>query len=701
VTHQDHASPSGDGRGLPGRAALRRVVAAARRAGCDYPRSGRRGWRRWVPSWRQSLALALLSVCALTGLVAVAYALTPIPSDLNSFATQQDNVYYWADGTEMARTGQTDRQAVPLARIPQSVQWAVLAAENATFYTDDGVSPKGISRAAYEMAKGGSVQGGSTITEQYVKNAYLNQNQTFTRKFTEMIISVKLNKKLTKQQILQSYLNTSWFGRGTYGIERAAKAYYGEDVSQLNVSQGAFLASLLKGAGLYDPSIGPANRQRAVTRWNWILDRMVKIGRLSPAQRAAYKTFPEPIAPPRTPSLTGQVGYLQETAEAYVLAHSGISARRFDLGGYQVFTTFRKPQETALTASVRTALGRLDPRHRAGDRDVRVGAASVGTDGGIEALYGGPGYLQQGFDDADSTIVPAGTSFTPFVYAAALQQGVRRTADGPRQPVSPSTRYDGDNGVDLDTPEGPYWSRDGKIVKGVNDGRRSWGSITLRESVAQSVNSVALQLGTDTGLDRVRETAVRMGLLPGSMGEQVPQFALGNSTPSAIRMADAYATVPAGGRHTEPYSVLRVTRGGVPVAVDTPAGVQALSPAVAAEVGDALTDAVRHGTAKAARVLGPGVAGKTGTTADDRAAWFVGYDSRITTAVSFFRVDPRTQGLLSLKHLGGASDAQVADSDPVSVFTDYMTAVDGHRTAPAAAPTTGPATATGSHAHEG
>ncbi|HEY3480430.1 MAG TPA: biosynthetic peptidoglycan transglycosylase, partial [Streptomyces sp.] len=263
-----------------------RAAGRLRRLRPRYPRPGRRGWRRWTPSLRQSLLLCLWVALTLTALVGYAYERTRIPTDLNAFATQQDNVYYWADGTEMARVGPVDRQALPLDRIAPAVRWAVLAAENASFYSDHGVSPKGVGRALYAMGTGGDVQGGSTITQQYVKNVYLNQHQTLTRKVTEMFISIKLDNKLSKDQILDGYLNTSWFGRGAYGVQRAAKAYYGKDASQLDPSEGAFLATLLKGAGMYDPSVSAANHKRAVARWNWVLDRMVKTGKLSAARRA-------------------------------------------------------------------------------------------------------------------------------------------------------------------------------------------------------------------------------------------------------------------------------------------------------------------------------------------------------------------------------------------------------------------------------
>ncbi|MEV6005199.1 transglycosylase domain-containing protein [Streptomyces sp. NPDC051976] len=637
-----------------------------------------------MPSLRQSLLLCVWVALTLTALVGYAYEHTRIPTDLNAFATQQDNVYYWADGTEMARVGPVDRQAMPLDRIAPGVRWAVLAAENASFYSDHGVSPTGLGRALYAMGTGGDVQGGSTITQQYVKNVYLNQRQTLTRKVTEMFIAIKLDNKLSKDQILDGYLNTSWFGRGAYGVQRAAKAYYGKDASQLNASEGAFLATLLKGAGLYDPSVSAANHKRAVERWKWVLDRMVKTGKLSAAQRATYTAFPEPKAPPKPAGLSGQTGYLVDTARAYVSAHSGISDERFDLGGYQIYTTFERPKVQALAAAVKQRTAGLRPATRPADRDVRVGAASVATNGRIVALYGGPDYVKQGFDDADIAIVPAGTAYVPFVYAAALRDGVQLSRGASRTPVTPGTRYDGGDKVPLRTPEGPYWNRDGKIVKSVNAGGRSWGPISLHEAVAHAVNGPVAQLGLDVGLNRVRQASIDAGLLPdGTFGEQNPAFSFGvGTTPSPIRLASAYTTFAASGTHTAPYSVLRVTHGGASVDLQPPAVTHPFTPVVAHAVDSALHAAATEGPARPGT---PDAAGYPGTTPDDTAASYLGYAHSLVTDVSLFRIDPKTQQLLPLTHTTGTQPAaaQTGSTFPLAIWTAYTKALTPH---PAATP---------------
>jgi len=393
---------------------------------------------------------------------------------------------------------------------------------------------------------------------------------------------------------------------------------------------------------------------------------------LSRAERAKYTTFPDP-KPPHGPNSTGgQDGYLVKLAESYAKKAGHISDAQFDLGGYQIYTTFEKPRMTALTRSVREARDALDPGRRKADRHVRFGAASVAPDGRILAVYGGPDFERQAFNESNTSTVPAGSAFTPFVYAAGLQHGITRKRDGPRSAVTPSTVYDGDDDIPITTPEGPYWDRNGKMVKGHNDGKRSYGHISLHDAMAKSVNSPFLQLGMDTGLKQIRSTAEASGLLPSSFGPPVPAFAMGNSTPSAIRMADAYGTFAAHGMHTDPYSVSKATRNGAPVPLDLPKTTSAVRPAVADEVTSALIR--RGGSGGDPSTL---AAAKVGTTEDDTARWYVGYNpvaADAVTAVVVYRMDlNRSLAPLPLKGLGGAS---ARDRDfPAQIWNTYTKAV--------------------------
>ncbi len=611
----------------------------ARRIRPQYPRPGRTDWRRWVPSWRQSLGAGGLAVAFSTMLLTIAYAATDIPEDLNTFATQQDNVYFWSDGTPMARTGWVRRQAMPLKDVPEDVRWAVLAAENSSFYSDPGISFSGITRALVRTVGEGDTQGGSTITQQYVKNVYLTQDRSLGRKFDEAMLALKLDNQMSKDEILEGYLNTSWFGRGTYGIQRAAQAYYGKDVSQLNVSEAAFLASLLKGAALYDPSLSRSNHARAVVRWEWILDRMVDIGKLSKAERATYQKFPEPLKQSNQYDTGKQSDYLVELAAQYAKKAGNIPAQEFDMGGYQIYTTFDRKRQTELTAAVAEARKKVQKDSPKKAKAAHFGASSVAADGRILAVYGGPDHRRQGYNESNATTVPSGSAFLPFVYAAALEHGVVKERDGRSTPVTPQTLYNGDDGVVVTTPEGPYWDRNGKRVRARNDGKRSYGQITLHDALAKSVNSPFMQLGMDTGLNKVRSTAEAAGLLSSSFGAQVPALSVGSATPSAIRMASGYSTFAADGRHTEPYSVRKITHNGSKVGMSTPKPKRAVGAEVARQVTEALTDAFRsdHPTSPGAASFE--VAGKGGTTQDDKAAWYVGTAEKVSTAVVLYRID--------------------------------------------------------------
>ncbi|MFH0518870.1 transglycosylase domain-containing protein [Streptomyces sp. M41] len=645
-----------------------RLAPYLRRLRPHYPRPGRTGWRRWAPSWRQWLGGVLTLLGLSTVAFGLAYAATDIPENLNTYATQQDNVYFWSDGTPMARTGWVRRQNMPLKDIPEDVRWAVLAAENAGFYSDPGISVSGVGRALWRTVGEGDTQGGSTITQQYVKNVYLNQDRSIGRKFTEALLALKLDNRMSKDEILEGYLNTSWFGRGTYGMQRAAQAYYGKDVGELNVSEAAFLASLLKGAGLYDPALSKANHDRAVERWTWILDRMVDIGKLSASERAEYRKFPEPLPPGRVFDTGKQSDYLVELAAQYAKKVGHLSDKEFDLGGFQIYTTFDRKRENALTEAVTKARKKAAKDHPAAAKTAHYGAASVAADGRILAVYGGPDHRKQGYNESNATTVPAGSAFTPFVYAAALHHGVHKTRDGAATQVTPETLYDGDDGVPVTTPEGPYWDRAGKKVAARNDGRKNYGQISLHQALAQSANTPFMQLGMDTGLDKVRKTAEAAGLLSSSFGAQVPALSLGSATPSAIRMASGYATFEAAGKHVEPYSVARITHNGSRMKMDKPAQRRAVPAKVAEQVRSALRDAYALAHPETA-AFAPGTAGKVGTTQGDTAAWYVGTAESVSTAVVTYRIDlAKSLEPLPLKGVAGTP----AESVPYAIWSGAL-----------------------------
>ncbi|MEV6735785.1 transglycosylase domain-containing protein [Streptomyces sp. NPDC051104] len=625
----------------------------------------------------------LLLLCGgLLGLVAYAYASTTIPS-ANPSTQQQSNTYYWSDGSVMATQGSTNRQNVDLAQVPKLVQWDFLAAENATFYTDPGVDTQGMLRAVYHMATGGEVQSGSTITQQFVKNTYLNQSQSITRKFREILISLKIGSQLSKQQILQGYLNSNYYGRGAYGIEAAANAYYHVHASQLTVSQGAFLTATVN-----EPSVmmladtDPQAKAQAVARWKYVLGRMAIIHKISQAQEQQYLAAGFPTPKPYTPSagMSGQTGYLVQTAEKYVEAHSSLTEQQLGHGGYQIYTTFDTKKVNALSTSVAAMEKKhLNPNHRSADKNVQVGAASIDpSTGAVVALYGGAGWDKGHWtDNADATGVPVGSTFKPIDLAAALDHGAVLSPGQPPSPITPDSKFNGDDGITIKNQQGRPQPDPGDptgLLHQHNDTTTRWGYITLRKAMEQSVNTPYVQLGEYAGYDNVENEALKAGLLRTSLQYDTPGFYIGTSTPSAIRMAGVYATFDDGGVQHEPYSVTKVVAEGQQLpGFDKPKGTTAMPASTAGTVTDVLQGVVKNGTGTNAQALGRPAAGKTGTTDDYKSAWFIGYTPQLTTAVSMFKEDPKKAGLQSMQGVGGYSKVFGADM-PTEVWTGYMTA---------------------------
>ncbi|MGW4539059.1 transglycosylase domain-containing protein [Streptomyces chartreusis] len=667
--------PNGPGRGR-GRAA-----PPPNKRFIDYPRAGKDGLARWTPSWRLVTGAFLAFMGGLIAAAGIGYAMVGIPKAQDT-ALAQNNVFYWSNGKQMAATGgQTNRQLVSDAEIPREMKDAVVSAENASFYDDKGIDPAGIGRALLNMAKGGQTQGGSTITQQFVKNTYLSQEQTLTRKFKELFISIKVGQKLSKDEILAGYLNTAYYGRNAYGIQAAAQAYFGVDATKLTTSQCAFLASVLKGPNFYNPDGGVGanasaeqNTKRAEGRWSWILDRMVEVGRMTPADRAKVGKFP--TLKKQNSNLSGQSGYLIDIAKEYVAKKANLSPEDLEKGGYRIYTTFDKEKVNQMAAAVeKTRKSFLNTKKREKDKYVQFGGASVDPkSGAIVALYGGEGYDKGHYSNNANTLgVPVGSTWKPIVLASAMQYGTYET-DG--EPLSPLTKYNGNDLLEIKDQNGdPIMGNNGKPFRQKNEGTTAWGEVTLRKAMEQSINSPFAQLGIDVGLSKTQKMANKMGISSAFFDKgniRNVSFSLGTSTPSAIRMADAYGSFAASGEHYEPYSVTKVLKDGEPLeGFEKPEKQIAMDENVANNVTDVLENVVKNGTGKKVADIGFPVAGKTGTTDENKSAWFVGYTRELSTAVTLFRTDPDKGKLLSMNGTGGVPSIHGGDI-PAQVWKDYM-----------------------------
>ncbi|MEU5519382.1 transglycosylase domain-containing protein [Streptomyces sp. NPDC047860] len=632
-----------------GRAEERRARQRGGRRAAPQGRSsgaaGRTGIRRLF-TWKKIVG-TFFGLCLLgMGAFIVLYMMIDIPEG-NADAKRQSNIYKYGDGSIMARDGQVNREVVDLAQIPKPVQRTFVAAENKTFYKDAGVDIKGTTRGVFNTLAGKGAQGGSTITQQYVKNYYLTQERTVTRKLKEMVISLKLDREKSKDYILAGYINTSYYGRNAYGIQAAAQAYYRVDAEDLSVEQGAYLAALLQAPSQYDWAVASENSRKLVkARWNYVLDNMVEEGWVTRSERSGMK-FPVPEEPKGAPGMAGQSGYLVLAAKNELkrqLVADGTAEdvkeadALVDAGGWTITLNIDKKKQAALEKAAKTQLtGRLDPKARKVDADVQAGAVSVNPkNGAVVAMYGGVDYLKHFTNNATRKDYQPASTFKPVILAAALEEQ-SETQDG--RPIRAGTVYDG-------TSERPVVENGKKVgFAPENEDDRNYGDITVQTAMNKSVNSVFAQMGVDVGMDKVMETAGDLGMDVEGL-EAVPAQTLGSMGASPLQMAGVYATLDNHGKKTTPTIIKSAEHRSRTVTMPDAIGEQVISRQAADTVTSVLTGVVDDGTARTAVRDNPlrggqQVAGKTGTSDDNKSAWFTGFTPGLVTSVGLFGEDDR------------------------------------------------------------
>ncbi|MEV6400767.1 transglycosylase domain-containing protein [Streptomyces sp. NPDC051907] len=570
----------------------------------DRSQSRPRGRVRRFVTWRK-LLLLFLSLCALlTGGFVFLYLAIDIPK-ANSLAKAQSNVYLYSDGSRLARTGEINRETVPLSRVPVNVRNAFVAAENKDFYSDSGVSLSGTARGIASTLTGGGKQGGSTITQQYVKNYYLSQEQTVSRKVKELIISLKVDRHNTKDDILAGYLNSSFYGRQAYGVQAAARAYYRKEVEKLTVEEGAYLAAVLQAPSQYDwTAASPAGKRLVVQRWGYVLDNMVEVGWLDEAARQKMR-FPEPVEPKPSADLAGQAGYLVDAARRELIA-SGVSEQELAGGGWRITLNIdpqqQKALERAVTADLDSAQQESATDQAKPDADRQAGAVSVDPrNGRVLALYGGRDYFKHYLNNATRSDYQAGRTFEPVAYAAELEA-----------------------------------KRDEE-----------------RADLAQT-RRTARALGMDAEpVGFASEEAVSLGLMGASPMEMAGVYASFNNegrkiTPSIVKSAQRDGT----------GSQLPGAVAGQAIAADTAELVTSvLGNGRNGFFGGASVGGFGRGIAYRPGAFdgeGAPVTGTSGPSDDGKADWFVGGNAKMITSIGIFGEDAKTRKQVALQGKGQA-----------------------------------------------
>jgi membrane peptidoglycan carboxypeptidase len=596
-------------------------------------------WRvaRWF------LVAGVVGALLVTGGFVYLYRSTDIPDPNEDFETQTSFVYY-ADGkSEVGSFATQNRESISIKEMPDNLQNAVVAAENRTFWSDSGIDPRGIIRAAFSNAKGNSTQGASTITQQYVKILYLTQERSYERKMKEAILSLKLQRTKSKTEILEGYLNTIYFGRGAYGVQAASQAYFDKDAKKLSLRESAVLATVLNNPSRFDPANGKDARAALKERYDYVLDGMADADNITAeeAEKAERRLpkFPKIEAESR---YGGQRGHMLKLVRDE-LHDLGYKDQDIDGGGLKVTTTFT---QKAMKAAEDGVIAERPEGFK--DKQLHVGVASVepGT-GALRGFYGGQDYLDSQINWAVAGGM-VGSTIKPLTVATALESGfsLRDTFEG-------NSPYEFPSGLQV-------------VNEGIGDGHDYGSAVNLTYATEQSINTAFVDLSNSIpdGPAKILETANKAGIPPVKPTQKYPGIpdrsrdleadsliTLGKARISPINMANAYATVANEGKRADVHVIDKVTLKDGTVDYHYK---QHVTPAfdsedeqrnsdIAADTSYAMQQVVLNGTGRNALALGRQAAGKTGTATNDdgdvSSSWFVGYTPQLATAVMYVRGD--------------------------------------------------------------
>jgi membrane peptidoglycan carboxypeptidase len=626
------------------RARLGRRPRKAKVAKQDRPPKTWKGRILTFVKW-SSVAFLVLVLIGVGGFVYL-YRSTDIPPANAEFLTNASIVYYDDGKTEVGRYALQNRESIPFDDMPEVMKQAVVAAEDQTFYSNNGIDSKGILRAVFNNASGGSTQGASTITQQYVKILYLNQERSYKRKVKEAILSLKIQRQQSKDEVLEGYLNTIYFGRGAYGIQAAANAYFDKPAKALGLREAAVLASVLNDPNDLDPADSMASKRALKGRYQYVLEQMAKAGDITEEDATKAKQllpkFPKVKA---QSAYGGQRGHMLSLIKDQLLKLEKADGTPFtedeiDGGGLRITTTLQPKIMKAVQAGVEDVKPTQRDDQYKSPSQLHAAAATVepGT-GALRGFYAGQDYLKSQINWAVAG-GQAGSTFKPYALAAGLKDGysLKDTFDGnsPFEVGNAEFENQGDGGAG---DHGP--------------------AVSLLQSTEESINTafIDLTVSMDDGPKKVVKMAQAMGIpaaktskrdpfgIPTSTGGLKPEtgVALGSATVSPINMANGYATIANRGVAAEVYVIKKVEdNDGEVLYKHKVTDKRAVSKDVADDVSYALQQTADVGTGQSAKLEDDRpIAGKTGTATKTGGAvsssWFVGFTPQLSTAVMYVR----------------------------------------------------------------
>lgn len=583
-----------------------------KRAGAAKKRQAKK-----TPSKNNSISKIIIILVAIVAVMIAGVGCGLMTAGLNTREDLEDvrpaasSQIYDINGNELATVhAEQNRMPVKISQVPQNLKDAFVAVEDVRFYEHAGVDPRGILRAVVaNITNQGVAEGGSTITQQLAKNAYLTQERTFTRKIQEIFLALRLERKYTKDEIMELYLNQIYFGQGAYGVQAAARTYFDKDVEELDLNECAMLAGIPKSPNYFSPlnNLEAAQERKAV-----VLDQMAKYGYISEATANKTKAEALQLAPPATKDEAEFAAYFIDYITQLMVEKYGADAVYQE--GLKIYTTLDIDMQKAAEA----AMDNLPEYSTDGNGNVQPQGALVAIEpatGYIKAMVGGRGTDQ--FNRAVLAERQPGSSFKPFVFAAALENG-----------MTPETTIK-DTPINIGGWEPQNYSR------------RFSGTVTMRYVAENSLNVPTVRLAQTVGMDKIIYLAQKMGITTfvtdsnAAVNDLNYAVAIGGMTRGVtpLEMASAYGTFANDGVHVEPVAILKVVaQNGDVLEENHPSSSQVLKESTAAAMNSMLMGVVNHGTGTGANIGRP-AAGKTGTTDNYQDAWFVGYVPDLVASV--------------------------------------------------------------------
>ncbi|MDH5201653.1 MAG: PBP1A family penicillin-binding protein [Nitrospirota bacterium] len=564
-------------------------------------------------SFSKKIFIAFIISSALVGILcgSVYWIIFDLPKikTLEEYTPIESSRVYSSEGKVIAELYIERRTFIPHYQIPDHLKKAFISVEDIRFYAHPGVDLIGIARALWHDIKaGGIVEGGSTITQQLARMLFLTSERSIKRKLKEAVLSIKIERHYTKDEILGLYLNQAYFGTRAYGIEAASQTYFGKSVNELTLGEAALLASLPKAPSLFSPFKRP---DKAMERRSVVLKKMLNYNFIT---RAEFdKAMNEPL--PKTPHMRKyEAPYFIESLRQRLEQQYG---NKIYTAGYKIYSTIDHRMQNIAEEAVKKGIEAVEKRVKLG-----VQASLIALDlrtGHIKAMVGGLNFWKNQFNRATQALRQPGSAFKPFVYLTAFENGM----------ASEDTI--------IDSPISFKGSRQGKVWSPKNYDGKYYGVVTLKTALAKSLNSATIRVADRVGIKNVIETAQRLGIKC-TLQPYLPT-ALGASDVTLMDMVSAYSTF-ATGSTIEPITYERImNRDGAVLEETRPEINEVIDKESIGEMKQALNAVIKEGTAQRAKELGRPVYGKTGTTNNYTDAWFIGFDDRLVVGVWVGRDD--------------------------------------------------------------